>query len=123
MTNLNNTQNLSMVWTLALLNSFWPWIVLGIVKQSSSITNKFSRFETTGRKLTAHFNQKATLYLVLLMLSDSQTVPMIRTIKVGTCDEHHTEYVYGVDLTYLALLNSFLVVNCSWDCVVKLFSY
>ena len=43
--------------------------------------------------------QNATLYLVLLILSDSQAVPMTRTVKVGTCDEHHTEFVYGVDLS------------------------
>ena len=43
--------------------------------------------------------QNATLYLVLLILSDSQAVPMTRTVKVGTCDEHHTEFVYSVDLS------------------------
>ena len=86
MKNLNTTQNLSMVWILALLNSFWPWIVLGIVKQRSSITNKFSRFETTGRKckyvtnwqhistLDVLTKQNETLNLALLMLSDSQAV-------------------------------------------------
>jgi len=34
--------------------------------------------------------QNATLYLVLLMLSDYPAVPMTRTVKVGTCDEHYT---------------------------------
>jgi len=43
--------------------------------------------------------QNATLYLVLLILSDSQAVPMTRTVKVGTFDEHHTEFVYGLDIS------------------------
>ena len=43
--------------------------------------------------------QNATLYLVLLILSDSQAVPMTKTVKVGTCDQHHTEFFFGVDLS------------------------
>jgi len=65
--------------------------------------------------------QNASLYLVLLILSDSQAVPMTRTVKVGTEVMNTTQNLSMV--WTLALLNSFLVVDCSWDCEAKLFSY